>query len=584
LQFAGFASKFGKEAERFLSGKYDLPMIRASEIKIIQFLVIATLGGVSLIITPKFSMDPINIPKLFILTPLALAAFLFIFNAPKMIFDRYFRWPFAFALLFFLQITLVLTTSNVFFAQLFYGTSGRNTGYLAYVSLLAIFLATVVATNYVMNKKIAITLFFCGALTVGYGILQTTGNDFISWNNPYNNIIGFLGNPNFASSFLGMSSMVGVALLFGTSLKVYQKALIVVYEAIAFFLIFKSDSIQGVIVFALSSSLILFLYLRYNEKIANIYSYLLAGLTTVAGIVAVFGILNKGPLAAYLYATSVRQRGFYWDAGIKMMNANPVFGVGLDSYGDNYLKFRSSDAEFYSRVTQSNAAHNVFLDIGSNGGYPLFIVYIALVIFTFWKAVTTFRKLNAFDPYFVSIFAAWVAYQAQSIISINQLGLAVWGWALSGAIIGYSIFVARKGDADDTSEKNPRKNRNSTSHNPRIILPTIGLIVGASFTTPLLLTDNNYFKALSSGDANKVITAVTAFPEDLIRTTAAAEILAKNNLIDQSRDLLNRVVEKSPNSYNAWVLLSSINPEGSKEREIAFNQMKLLDPQNKSYK
>jgi len=559
-------------------------MIRSSEVKIIQFLIIATLGGVSLIITPKFSIDPINIPKLFLLTPLAFAAFFFIFNAPRIVLDRNFRLPFALALLFFIQITIVLTTSNVFFEQLFYGTSGRNTGYLSYVSLLAIFLATIVAANSVLNQKIAIVLFACGALTVAYGILQTTGNDFVSWNNPYNKIIGFLGNPNFASSFLGMSSMVGVALLFGTALKNYQKILIVFYEVISFFLIFKSDAIQGVIIFALSSAIILFLYLRFNEKINNIYSYLLAGLTSIAGIIAVFGILNKGPLAAYLYATSVRQRGFYWDAGFKMMNANPVFGVGLDSYGDNYLKFRSADAEFYSRVTQSNAAHNVFLDIGSNGGYPLFIVYIALVLFTFWKAITTFKRLSSFDPYFVSIFAAWVAYQAQSVISINQLGLAVWGWALSGAIIGYSIFVAKKSNGEVSNETNPQRNRGTKSQNSRFILPTIGLIVGASLTTPLLTADHNYFKALGSGDANKVIAAATAFPEDLIRTTAAAEILAKNNLIDQSRDLLNHVVERSPNSYNAWVLLSQVNPEGSKEREKAIQMMKELDPQNKSYK
>jgi O-antigen ligase len=559
-------------------------MIRASEIRIIQFLVIATLGGVSLIITPKFSMDPINIPKLFLLAPLGLAAFSFILNSPKIFTRGNFKAPFIIALMFLVQLTLVLIVSNTFFPQSFFGTSGRNTGYLAYISLLSIFLATLVAANQILNKKIAITLFTCGALTTAYGILQTTGNDFISWNNPYNNIIGFLGNPNFASSFLGMSSMVGMALLFGNTLKVYQKILIVVYEIVSFYLIFQSDSIQGVIIFGLSSVVILYLYLRFHPKINNMFSHLLAGLTTILGFFVVFGILNKGPLADYLYATSVRQRGFYWDAGFKMMNANPIFGVGLDSYGDNYLKFRSSDAEFYSRVTQSNAAHNVFLDIGSNGGYPLFIIYIALVFFTFWKGVKTFKKLNSFDPFFVAIFAAWIAYQAQSLISINQLGLAVWGWALSGAIIGYSIFVSSQTEVAESNSELKRKNRSAKNGNSRLLIPAFGFIVGASLSIPPLATDHNYFKALSSGDANKVIVAATAFPEDLIRTTSAAEILAKNNLAEQSKSLLDSVVEKSPNSYNAWVLLSSINPEGSKEREKAKQMMKELDPQNKSYK
>jgi hypothetical protein len=192
--------------------------------------------------------------------------------------------------------------------------------------------------------------------------------------------------------------------------------------------------------------------------------------------------------------------------------------------------------------------------------------------------------LNSFDPFFVAIFAAWIAYQAQSLISINQLGLAVWGWALSGAIIGYSIFVSSQTEVVESNSELKRKNRSAKNGNSRLLIPALGFIVGASLSIPPLATDHNYFKALSSGDANKVIAAATAFPEDLIRTTSAAEILAKNNLVEQSKSLLDSVVEKSPNSYNAWVLLSSINPEGSNEREKAKQMMKELDPQNKSYK
>jgi hypothetical protein len=192
--------------------------------------------------------------------------------------------------------------------------------------------------------------------------------------------------------------------------------------------------------------------------------------------------------------------------------------------------------------------------------------------------------LNSFDPFFAAIFAAWIAYQAQSLISINQLGLAVWGWALSGAIIGYSIFVSTQTEVVESNSELKRKNRSAKSGNSRILIPAVGFIVGASLSIPPLTTDHNYFKALSSGDANKVIAAATAFPEDLIRTTSAAEILAKNNLVEQSKSLLDSVVKKSPNSYNAWVLLSSINPEGSKEREKANQMMKELDPQNKTYK
>ena len=49
------------------------------------------------------------------------------------------------------------------------------------------------------------------------------------------------------------------------------------------------------------------------------------------------------------------------------------------------------------------------------------------------------KRKTEFDVIFATIVAAWVAYQAQSLISINQLGLGVWGWSLSGLIIGYEL-------------------------------------------------------------------------------------------------------------------------------------------------
>ena len=34
--------------------------------------------------------------------------------------------------------------------------------------------------------------------------------------------------------------------------------------------------------------------------------------------------------------------------------------------------------------------------------------------------------------------SAWIGFQAQSLISIDNIGIAVWGWLLGGAIIGLS--------------------------------------------------------------------------------------------------------------------------------------------------
>jgi hypothetical protein len=37
------------------------------------------------------------------------------------------------------------------------------------------------------------------------------------------------------------------------------------------------------------------------------------------------------------------------------------------------------------------------------------------------------------------LLSAWIGFQAQSVISIDNLSLGIWGWVLSGAIVGLSV-------------------------------------------------------------------------------------------------------------------------------------------------
>ncbi len=48
-----------------------------------------------------------------------------------------------------------------------------------------------------------------GLFTATYGLLQKAGIDSIPWNNPFNPIIAALGNPNFASGYLGIAAAAG---------------------------------------------------------------------------------------------------------------------------------------------------------------------------------------------------------------------------------------------------------------------------------------------------------------------------------------------------------------------------------------
>jgi len=45
------------------------------------------------------------------------------------------------------------------------------------------------------------------------------------------------------------------------------------------------------------------------------------------------------------------------------------------------------------------------------------------------------------------LFSAWVGYEAQSFISIDNLGIAVWGYLLGGAVVGLSVSQRTEQDS-----------------------------------------------------------------------------------------------------------------------------------------
>jgi hypothetical protein len=318
----------------------------------------------------------------------------------------------------------------------------------------------------------------------------------------------------------------------------------------------------------------------YSSKVVSRKVTLaLSALISLVGFTAVLGIFKIGPLAPRLYKFSVRQRGFYWHAAIEMMKNHPIFGIGLDSYGDNYFKYRSANAGFFSMPTQSNAAHNVYLDLAASGGVSLFLLYIAINLLVLIYGLKTLRKMDKFNSYFTAVFVAWIGYQAQSIVSINNLGLAIWGWVLGGAVIGYFL-----NDKQGQSLLQKTTGRRKTKNRVDLVPSTIGLAVGLALAIPPFLADHNYRLAAATQNANNVIAASSKYPEDLERTLSIANNLASAKLFPQALKLAEHVASESPKNYNSWVLISQLTQPGSPEHSKAITKMQELNPQDKSIK
>jgi hypothetical protein len=420
-----------------------------------------------------------------------------------------------------------------------------------------------------------------GVASLGYGAVQALGGDPFNWVNPYSPVFGFLGNPNFQSSLLGILGAVVFTQLLSGSVKIQFKGAYLVYLLLTVYVIRETASQQGFLVLLIGSAISLGVFV-YGKSRALGYSYL--GLAAVGFVVVLIGTLNKGPLASLLYKDSVTYRGDYWRAGWKMTVDNPIFGVGLDSYGDWYRRSRTIEATLRRgpEVT-SNAAHNVFLDISAFGGFPLLLVYLVLMVLVVISAVKVLKRTQGFSAGFVGLVAGWVAFQAQSIISINQIGLALWGWVLSGLIIGYEINTR---GADEFVEKKTgntaTKPVQTSAATPVAIF--VGLIVGVLVGMSPYLASAKYKSALETSNPTVIQEAAYIWPTDPSRMIQVAMTLNDNKLEDQGLQVAQDAVERFPDNFAVWSALNSMNKASVEQKAEALAQMKRLDPLNPNLK
>jgi O-antigen ligase len=544
-------------------------------------VLVWALVAATLLVTPLWSLDPINPIKMLAVSAVGFSGLgvllanqkvlqLGRFMVPLVLISGFMGW----------QLVVFIVSGGERLQQLF-GTAGRNTGLITYLAFCILFVVAIAASSTAFLNRFLLAALVVGVASLGYGVVQALGGDPFDWVNPYSPVFGFLGNPNFQSSLLGILGAVVFTQLLSGSVKIQIKGAYLIYLLVTVYVIKETDSQQGFLVLLIGSAVSLGIFVNQRSKALG-YSYL--GLAVVGFVGVLLGTLNKGPLASLLYKDSVTYRGDYWRAGWKMTVENPIFGVGLDSYGDWYRRSRTIEATLRRGPdVTSNAAHNVFLDISSYGGFPLVLIYIALMILVVVSAVKVIKRSQGFNAGFVGLVAGWVAFQAQSIISINQIGLALWGWVLSGLIVGYEINT-RGGEVvvEKKTGKNAAKPVQTSASTSLAMF--IGLIIGVLVGMPPYLASAKYKGALETSNPNVIQEAAYIWPVDSTRMIQVAMTLNDNKLEDQGLQVASDAVERFPDNYSVWSTLSVMKKATEEQKAQALAQMKRLDPLNPTLK
>jgi O-antigen ligase len=541
---------------------------------------------VTLAFWTKFG-DPFNSVKLIFI--LAIAAWLmghFLTNYRSLIKKTVFRYQYL--IIFIFISSLFIATLNSEVQQVAWlGEYQRNNGFLFYLALSVILLATSSYFNWSDIGKLSNIVYLLALVSLSYGSLQFFGKDFVKWINPYNDIILTLGNPNFAGAFLAFIGVLSFG--FGISYKGNKlrfTSYLIIF-GLTLFLIIASGARQGLLAIIMGCSLIITVYIYSVSKLMGLLTILAF---SALGVISILGMLQIGPLSQLLYKGSVTVRGFYWRAGVKMFSENPWFGVGVDNYGSYFKQYREMNyALNYGFDITSTNAHNVFIQMYAVGGLFVGTAYLLLCVYIFWRGLIGLRK-KTFDKRISlsAIIGAWLALQSTSFVSIDSPGLAIWAWVMSGIILA----LTSGGEADELKPKKlpgdqqHKVNPTQTLLSAFLIIPVLVLSISIFRVENLIYEArrNSNPKSMESGKfllssipnraANPVINTV--------QITELGSLLASSGYGMEGIELLKIAITRNSRNLDALNLLASYYTELEKPELAVDLRLKImdLDPHN----
>ena len=380
--------------------------------------------------------DPVNLPKMFVVV--FFAAIVAGLSLPTLIGARKLtsgsqRVSLALSAIFLLGLLVSTIATDVKYTAIF-GEFHRNNGALTLFAAVMLAVGASLAFKGSNSQKPLKYLSILAFLLSFYGLLQFTGSDPINWNNQYNPIITTLGNPNFTSGMIGIASIATLYLLI-TEKRVVFKVTYLAALVFALFIVVKSDSVQGLFAFLGGTAILLLVKAWQKNKSIG---YLTSWLALIGATPVILAVFNIGPLASALYQGTLKNRLDYWQAAWNMFQAHPIFGVGIDRYGEFYREYAVQNQVAQGVFT--NNAHNVYLQFLATGGLVLFIPMLLLFTYITYLA---FRGTYKGSPESRSLggiyLALWLAFLILNLVTIDNIGVGIWLWIIGGIIIGRSV-------------------------------------------------------------------------------------------------------------------------------------------------
>jgi O-antigen ligase len=570
-----------------------------AEAKKVQSFIL--LGGVftTVAIWSKLE-DPLNLPKMFVLVLFAAAVIGLSLPAllgARKITSNIQRSGLVLVGIFSLGLLISTAATDVKYTAIF-GEYHRNNGALSYLAMAILTGVGALVFNLKSSDRYLKFYAVTGLILTAYGFLQAVGKDPVGWKIDYNPFITTLGNPNFTSGFLGISAVVLLLLTLEASNRKIQLALAVGLLA-DLYILYRSGSIQGFFGFLIGAAIIIIVKLWLINKKYGQISLILAA---IGAMPVALAVLNIGPLASRLYQGTLRNRLDYWNASINMFKDHPIFGVGIDRFGEYYRQYAVQNQIVQGQITDN--AHSVYMQILATGGLITFIPYLLVIFYITYIGFKAMLKASgAAKLRIAGIFGIWLGTAAVNIVAIDNLGVAVWFWITGGVLIAASSSImspqsqTENSKAEQNHKTRSTSGRNSASSKSSSEFPITTLVSSALVVLLIIImlpimNKSIAIREIKSNSKNLTTDAYIAElnrqvvnnqenPQNLILLT---DVALGQGEIDLSYQISDRIRQLDSRSFYGQYLPAIAYEATSKPAEAIKFREKLveLDPWNTS--
>jgi O-antigen ligase len=538
--------------------------------------LLLVLGPVTtLAISPFSNYDPINLIKITFVSSVAFALLALILSTWKSYYPRLPKGIWITVATFVLWMLVVIIASGAPINQQIWGVFGRNNGFLSYFSLAVVLIGVALIQEKRFYWKLVEALVLTAVPVTIYALIQVAGRDPISWSlmAPF----ATLGNINFSSAFFGLASICSTILALAPKQRLWLRFLLLAMVLVDLGIILETGSIQGIMIFFAGLGIAGYFIVRGHEKLQMLQiPYAMLGICTF--LLTSMALKDVGPLARFIFGETILFRFDYWYAGWIMTLTNPLFGVGLDSYGDWYREARGELATLRTtpdRIT--NTAHNIYLDISASGGFPLIVAYLILLGYALRASIRFIKRNKSFDPYFVALFSSWVAYLVQAAISINQIGVGIWGWLFTGGLIGYEVATRESKEASPSG-----KLRGANFQLPALValMGIAGFAIGFVLAFIPFNADARFKNALQLGDLYQLESRAKALGATSFHMELTLDAALKANNEPLAAKITDDLLRRYPRVFMGWRVKQILVSTSDQGREEAYARLRELDPFN----